>query len=277
MILSYDSRFTFQVQPNNPQFSYSAHFHQIYRALYDHRIPVDIVAPTADLSAYRLVVAPALHVVSEAIAENLTQFVRTGGMLMVTPRSGVKDEANAVVNMSLPGLLVDLCGVEVEEYDSLPTDGRNELEFTLPELTSAPTASASVWCDILEPKRATVVARYTQDYYAGRPAITLNETAQGRVVYVGTVGDAPLYAALVGWSLSMIGVEPLLSVPEGVEVAERWQGDQRLLFLLNHTGRMQEVTLDGHYLNLLDGSAPLDGTVALAPKDVLVLAEARRE
>jgi beta-galactosidase len=167
--------------------------------------------------------------------------------------------------------------VEVEEYDSLPADGRNELEFTLPELASAPTASASVWCDVLEPKGATVVARYTQDYYAGRPAITLNKIEQGRVMYVGTVGDAPLYRALVGWSLGLADVQPPPAVPEGIEVAERRQGDRRLLFVLNHTGRMQEVTLDGCYVNLLDGSASLEGTIALAPKDVLVLTEARKE
>jgi beta-galactosidase len=67
-------------------------------------------------------------------------------------------------------------------------------------------------------------------------------------------------------------VESLLPVPEGIEVAERWQGDQRLLFVLNHTDQRQEITLDGPYMNLLDGSAPLEGTIALAPRDVLVLA-----
>jgi beta-galactosidase len=133
-----------------------------------------------------------------------------------------------------------------------------------------------VWCDVLEPKGATVVGRYTQDYYAGRPAITLNQIGQGRVVYVGTVGDMLLYRALVGWSLGMVDVESLLPVPDGVEVAERWQGDRRLLFVLNHTGRMQHVTLDSRYVNLLGGSAPLKGTIALAPKDVLVLTEAGR-
>ncbi len=277
MILSYDSRFAFQIQANNPRFSYSAHFHQIYRALYEHGVAVDILAPTADLSAYKLVVAPALHLVSEAVVENLRRFVEAGGMLIFTPRSGVKDGANAVVNMSLPGLLADLCGVEVEEYDSLPADGRNELEFTLPELASGPTASASVWCDVLEPRGATVVARYTQDYYAGRPAITLNEIGQGQVVYVGTVGDAPLHRALVDWSLGLVGAQPPPVVPRGIEMTERRQGDRRLLFVLNHTDQRQDVTLDGRYVNLLHNSAPLEGTVALAPKDVLVLAEARRE
>jgi beta-galactosidase len=277
MVLSYDSRFTFQIQGNNPQFSYPDHFHQFYRALYHRHVPIDIVAPTADLSTYKLVVAPALHVVSDAATENLKGFVEAGGVLVVTQRSGVKDEANAVVNQRLPGLLAELCGVEVEEYDSLSADMHNELEFALPELASRSPAPVSTWCDVLKPNGATAVARYTQDYYAGKPAITLNRFGQGQVVYVGALGDARLYETLAGWLLDSVGVQAILTAPKGVEVTERWQGDQRLLFVLNHTERRQVVTLDGHYTDLLGGSAALEGAVTVPPRDVLVLLQEGRD
>lgn len=273
MLLSYEARFAFQIQANNPQFSYPDHFHQFYRALYHRHVPMDIVEPTADLSPYRLVVAPALHLVSGSIAANLQRFVAAGGVLVLTLRAGVKDESNAVVNQRLPGLLSDLCGVEVEEYDSLPPGVQNGLEFTLPELTTAHPPAASVWCDVLKAHGATVVARYTQDYYAGKPAITLNRFGQGRVVYVGTVGDALLYETLAGWLLGLAGVRRMIAAPEGVEVAERWQGERRLLFVLNHSEREQEITLDCCYTDLLDGSAVLKGTIPIAPRDVLVLQE----
>jgi len=283
MILSYDSRFAFQVQANNPAFSYSHHFSHIYRALHSRHILVDIVAPTDDLSSYRLVIAPALYILSDDTAANLRRFVQEGGVLVVTPRTGVKDEANTVVNQRLPGLLAELCGVEVEEYDSMPIDQRNGLEFTLPELTSArfrpagkpapqSTAFASVWCDVLKPGGADVVARYTQDYYAGKPAITLNKFGQGQVVYVGTFGETDLYEALIGWLLDLAGVQPILTTPEGIEVTERWQGGRRLLFLLNHTDQEQKVPLDGRYTDLLTGSI-LAGEGIVAPRDVLILME----
>jgi len=307
MLLSYDSRFAFQVQANNPQFTYSTHFHQVYRALYERHVAVDVVAPTADLSAYRLVFAPALHVLSEEVAENLRRFVQAGGVLVVTPRTGVKDEANAMVDLPPPGLLAGLSGVEVEEYDSLPPGAYNELQFVLPELEMIPPARASVWCDVLRPSSATVVAHYTQDYNAGQPAITLNRSGQGQVVTVGTFGDADLYRALAPWLLDLAGVQPILTLtpapspyegegggatPAGVEVAERWQGEQRLLFVLNHTNSVQQVALHGNYVNLFQHSAPLtsetqgreggggrnavdllSGTVTIAPRDVLVLEE----
>ena len=276
VILSYDSRFAFQIQANNPQFSYPDHLHQLHRALRHHQVPSDVAAPTDDLSSYKLVVAPALYVVSDAAAENLKRFVQTGGVLVVTPRTGVKDETNAVVNQRLPGLLAELCGVEVEEYDSLGADMHNGLEFALPELASNSPVPVGTWCDVLKPKSASVVAHYTQDYYAGKPAITLNRFGQGQVVYVGAMGDARLYETLAGWLLNLAGVRPLLAVPEGIEVTERWHGNRRLLFVLNHTDQEQEVALDGRYTDLLDASAALEGRVTIAPLDVLILLERGR-
>jgi beta-galactosidase len=276
MVLCYDSRFAFQVQENNPLFSYSDQFQKFYDAFYQHQVPVDIVEPTTDLSNYKLVVAPSLHIVPDTVAENLKRFVQSGGVLVLTSRSGVKDESNTIINQRLPGLLAKLCGVEVEEYDSLPRDTSNTLEFTVPELTNSTPLSVNVWCDVLRSNSATVVARYTRDYYAGKPAITLNELGQpegGRVVYIGTVGNVDLYQVLAGWLLDLADVQPLLTAPEGVEVTERWDGDQRLLFALNHTDREQRVTLDGRYKNLLNGSEVVEGTTNIAALDVLVLLE----
>jgi beta-galactosidase len=277
MMLSYDSRFAFQIQANNPQFSYSDHSYAFYRAFHRRHVSVDVVPPLGDLSAYRLVVAPALHVVSEAVAENLRRFVRAGGVLVLSVRSGVKDECNAVVDRRLPGVLAELCGVEVEEYDSLAPDMQNALEFILPELASGARVPVRVWCDVLQPNGAAVVARYAEDYYAGKPAITLNEFGRGQTVYVGALGEAPLYDTLAGWLLDRAGVEAILAVPDGVEVTERWQGERRLVFVLNHTGQEQELTLDGCYTDLLSGSVRRESTVRVGPLDVLVLLDEGRE
>ncbi len=277
MLLSYDSRFAFQIQPNNPHFSYAEHFRQFYSALHEHHVPIDIAAPTDDLSGYRLVIAPALHVVTEAIARNLKEYVHSGGLLVVTPRSGVKDDANAVYEQRPPGLLSELCGVEVEEYDSLPPGVENRLTFLTPELERADPVAGLVWCDVLKPTGTAVIARYTRDYYAGQPAITLNQFGKGHALYVGTFGGAALCERLAGWLLRLAGVQPLLSAPHGVEVAERWQGERRLVFILNHTDREQRVALDGAYQDLLGDGAPVEGMLTLPAREVRVLARNSHE
>jgi beta-galactosidase len=274
MILSYDSRFAFQGQPNHSDFQYPELFYSYYSALHRRNVGVDIVQPTADLDRYHLVIAPALYVLGEEAADNLRRYVENGGTLLVTARSGVKDEANAVVNLPLPGLLADVCGVEVDEYDALHRDVKVPLELALPG--SAPAAQAAhswLWCDVLTPITSQVVARYQGEYYAGRAAITLNHFGQGQAVYVGTLGDEDLIDRVVGWLVAFASVSPVLNAPEGVEAVERWKGGRRLLFLLNHTDQIHDVTIPQPSTDLLTGQVR-EGQIALEPKAVMLLREA---
>ena len=272
MVLSYDSRFAFEIQPNNPHFSYAEHFHQIYQTFFEKHISVDIVPPHADLSAYKLVVAPALHLLTEACAENLKGYVKEGGTLLVTQRSGVKDETNNIVERRLPGLLAEICGVEVEEYDSLSSTMQNRLEYVHPELAGKAMPSVDSLCEILKPVTATVIARYTQEFYAGKPALTLNMYGKGQAVYVGAVGHGCLYATLVDWLADRSGIQPALAVSNGLEVTERWQDSRRFLFILNHSSCQQKIHLVKECTNVLDGKV-YSGDATIDGWDVLVLAD----
>jgi beta-galactosidase len=186
-------------------------------------------------------------------------------LLLTTARSGVKDETNAVVDMALPGLLSEVCGVEVDEYDTLPAEVAVPLALELPG-----AGNARLWCDVLAPTTAQVVARYQAQYYSGRAAITLNRFGKGQALYVGTIGDAALHDAVVGWLVGAAGVTPALAAPEGVEAAERWKDGRRLLFLLNHADETRSVTLPGPMTDLLTGHEVKE-QVALEPKAVMIL------
>ena len=271
MILSYDSRFAFQIQPNHPEFSYAALFTSYYAALHRRNISVDIVPPTADLSPYRAVLAPALHVLSPEIAAELRRYVEKGGILVTTARSGVKDMYNAVVEQPLPGLLAEVCGVEVAEYDVLPADLDIPLDLELTGFTmKSQPAHARLWCDILAPTTARVVARYQSQYYTGRAAVTLNRFGQGQALYVGTVGDAALHDAVISWLVEAAGLKPVLLTPEEVEATERWKGDRRLLFLLNHADQAKEVLIPQPMRELLSEQT-VRQQVTLPPRGVLIL------
>jgi beta-galactosidase len=272
LVLSYDSRFAFQVQANHPEFSYGAHFHELYHAFQTRHIPVDIVPPEANLDSYRLVVAPALHVLPEELAGKLAHFVEDGGVLLATPRTGVKDCSNRVVESPLPGLLREICGVEVEEYVSLPSGVRNRITYCHPALKSLPERGVRIWCDILSPRGALTVARYEEDFFAGKPALTLNHSGKGWAAYLGVYGEQELYNDLAGWLLELARIPAArLTTSKEVEVTERWQGGQRLLFLLNHSGQEQIVSLDGKYANLLDAAQTMGSYVKIPAYEVLIL------
>jgi beta-galactosidase len=231
---------------------------------------VDIISEKDTLSGYKLVVVPAMYVLEDETASNLEYFVASGGVVVFTPRTGVKDDANAVVNMKLPGLVANLAGVEVEEYISMPVDEDSGVQFTLPGLEDE--FSASVWADVLKPTTAQVIAHYSKDFYADQPAATCNLYGDGKVIYLGVMGDANFYGAIAR-TLSMLSdISPVLETPTGVEAAERWREDQRLLFILNHTQSGQDIQLHGKYEDLLTGKSVKE-TIALPPLDVTILKE----
>ncbi|HEX2908869.1 MAG TPA: beta-galactosidase [Phototrophicaceae bacterium] len=272
LLHSYDTRFAFQIQANNPNFDYPRHLLDIYRALHEQHIAVAVITPETDFSAYKLVIVPALYVLTEPVANQLKQFVTNGGTLVVTPRTGVKNEFNVVVDVPLPGLLADLCGVEIAEYDSLPSGVSNELAFISPAPYPFTTpAEASIWCDVLRPTTAEVIATYTRDYYGGQPAITLNRYGQGQVITIGTFATADLYRVLTPWFIATAGVTPTLTAPRDVEVTVRQHSGQTLTFILNHTDEPQTITLPHDYTSLLDNGKKLSGTVILPPKEILIL------
>jgi beta-galactosidase len=97
---SYDTRFAFQVQPNNPRFGYEKHIQDVYEGFYSNNIPADIISEKDPLSGYRVVIVPAMYILTEETASNLEKFAAEGGIVVFTPRTGVKDESNTIVNAS---------------------------------------------------------------------------------------------------------------------------------------------------------------------------------
>jgi beta-galactosidase len=271
ILQSYDARFAFQVQANSDDFSYEKHIAQIHAALWRLNIGVDVISPLADLSCYDLVIAPALHIVTDEIDSNIRNFVRSGGTLVVTPRTGVKDVDNVLIERPLPGSLAEVCGVIVDEYDPLSLDTGQSVVFEAGELAGL-TQPVHTWCDILLPHGAEVLARYGHEYYTDKPAVTRHTFGKGQAIYLGAFGTDALYDAILGWLLSEKGLRCSFALPEGVEMTERWQGEERLIFLLNHSGRAQAISLDKRHVDLLTDSI-CQGQIELDAHDVLLLQE----
>ncbi len=115
-----------------------------------------------------------------------------------------------------------------------------------------------------------MIAHHVHDFYAGKPAATLNHYGNGRVIYLGALGDGAFYDSLARWLANLAGIESGLTTPAGIEVTERWQGEQRILFVLNHSGQPQTFTLDAPHTNLLDDRR-LAGEVHIDSHGVLIL------
>jgi len=239
VLFDYDALWALDVQPHAPDFDYWALQEAFYGALRGRGVQVDVIPPDADLDGYAAVVAPALHLVTENLADRLTDYVASGGSLLFGPRTGVKDRHNKLRPALQPGPLTDLVGAAVDQHESLPR--RLETRVRRVDGTddaggdgSAPDADGTspfvdpdrfgfrTWAEWLVPDDA--VARFVYDtdgVEADRPAVVENAVGDGRVVYCGVWPAADLADDLVVDLLASAGVPHSARLPDGVDVAER--------------------------------------------------------
>ncbi len=272
IIYSHDNDWTLQ-QPNPPTkyFSLREHIQLIYTALHDRNILVDFARPNEDLSSYKIVFAPSLHLLSAGDADRLKLYVQNGGTLVSTFNTGLVDEHSMVPDSGFPHNLTDLFGLEVQEFDTLPPSEENHLTFK----GAFPTSHlhpAKLWCDLIEPKGCQILATYSKDFYAGKPALTMNTFGLGKAIYIGTQSHQHFYHDLVGWLRNMGGLHPLLKVPENIEVSMREKEGSRVYFLLNHQNSPVRIQFYKPMHDFLTGSN-IVGNYDIPPHGVLVIDE----
>jgi beta-galactosidase len=258
------------IQPNK-FFSLREHIQLFYNALHDKNNLVDFVSPTEDLSKYRLVLAPSLHLLSAAQADHLKLYVQNGGTIVGTFNTGLVDEHHIAPDDGYPHNLTDLFGLEVIEFDQLPPGEENHLTFK----GAFPTSHlhpARLWCDLIEPKECQVLATYAKDFYAGKPAITMNTFGLGKAIYVGTMSHQHFYFDLVAWLRQICNLHPLLKVPDTVEVGMRQKEGTKVFFLLNHQSTPVRIQFYKPMHDYLTGNT-FSGGYDLPPHGVLVLDE----
>ncbi len=265
MLVSPDSRWAQQIQPGVEDFDYNRQLHDYYDAFRRAGVSVDVVFPPSDLSTYRVVVAPALYVSDRVLVDKLHAYVKNGGTLILTFRSGVKDENNVVTDHTLPGPFADLVGVAIHEFDPQINE---EQEVVGPGESRFPTRT---WSDILDPTTAKVLATYGKGYYVGKPAVTENQAGKGWVYYVGTESNSPFfYDRLISLAAKNSFVALNAKIPPGVEVAVRQKAGTKIIFVLNYTSADQTVPLDQACQNALTGKTELMD-VQIPAYDVKVL------
>ncbi|WP_328872393.1 beta-galactosidase [Streptomyces sp. NBC_00287] len=266
IVWDWNSRWAMEL-PSQP--SAELHFQDLVRAWYEPLwragVAVDFVRPDADLSAYRLVLAPSLYLVDEEGAANLTAFASNGGTLAVGFHSGAVDENCHVRLGGYPGAFRELLGVTTDElFPLLPGES----------VGLSDGGTATLWTERVRLAGASAVTSYTSGPLTGVPAVTRHDYGAGAAWYVATAPDPSTLAALLDRIREEAGVEPVRNAPPGVEVALRRGADADFLFLINHTSRGTEVPVAPGALELLTGKA-VEGSVRVPAGDVAVVREPR--
>lgn len=125
-------------------------------------------------------------------------------------------------------------------------------------------------CDVIHLEGARALAYYEQDYYRGMPAVVENNYGNGKAIYIGTRPEQRFIEGLVKFYAEKAGVQPILLVPEGVEVTKREKNGNEYVFLLNFNGYDVNIELKDEYYELITQKI-LGGKATLAPKEVMIL------
>lgn len=243
---------------------------RFYEALRYQNYNIDIIAPDADLTGYKLVIAPVYYMVKGQDDENIRTFVKNGGSFVTTFFSGIVEEHDLVTLSGYPGKLRDILGIWVEEEDALPKDVENEFVY------HGKTYPATLLCDLLHLEGASQVDEggYGKDFYQHMPVITRNDYGKGKAYYLATASSREFYQTFLSDLCREQGIQPVLDVPSGVEVTSRENESKRLVYVLNHNQCDAEVYLPKRMRDLISCESYEAGSkIILQPKDVKILEE----
>ena len=244
VLFSPESEAAFKLQPQTDGFSYMEQIKLVHQAFARYGVNVDIIDEHEDISQYKIVCVPALYIVSDDVVSRLYSFAKSGGTVVITARSGVKDSNNNCIMEQLSTVYKELAGCHVSEYDPIGWS-RAKLRFTDGEVFDC-----RQWCDILEPDTAEALACYDSDFYAGKPAVTVNRYGSGTAYYIGTVGERRMYEKLAKTMLDDSGIPYIAELPENVEVTVRTGNEVTAMFVFNNSGSEKTVCLDGKDITL---------------------------
>jgi beta-galactosidase len=264
----YNSRWAINFQRHSADFDPVGELVAFYRPLLAGAQTVDIVSPDTPLEDYKLVEAPALNVLPKATAERLIAYVNQGGNLLLGPRSGMKDEYDALNVELQPGPLADLLGGRVEQFYALDKD--------VPVSGELGSGTAKIWAEQLSIKNpeTKVLLSYgpSNGWLDGQPAAITRKVGKGSITYVGAWLDDDLLARLTDQLIQQSGVQPKIPhVPVGVEVCVRSKGQHSVAIIINHTTSSQHVALPDGATDLLADGNPSISSVDLPKYGVAVV------
>jgi len=265
---SYDSRWSVNWQRHNQAFDPIQSMLSYYKPLRALVHDVDIVNPSVSLAQYKLVVAPALNLLTEQQANNLIGYVQNGGHLVLGQRSGMKDADNSLQPERQPGPLASLLGGRVEQYYALDSD--------VPVSGDWGSSTGKIWAEQLSTSdpATKVLMRYgtSNGWLDGQPAAITRQVGKGSITYIGAWLDEPAMVKAAAWMVNEGHIQTIsIELPKGVDLYVRTKGTHTVWILINFDPVTATVKLPTPMTDVLKSGST--GSVTLNQYDVTILSK----
>lgn len=214
------------------QFKYNDVVRLMYDELYKMNIECDFISPdSTNFTDYKLIVIPALYSAPESLLQALSEYVKEGGNIIATFKTGFSNEHNKVFSDIQPHSLQDCVGISYHQF-SVPT-GVTLKNHSYP--VSPADNQVSVFMELLQPGTAKVLASYKHSNWGKYAAITRNQFGKGTATYLGCVISSALMKEVL---------------KETLQIAGAWETEQELQFpLIIRKGRNMDGKTIRYFFN----------------------------
>lgn len=257
-----------------PTVTYASLVRQIHRSLYDLNVGTDFVFPTTqDFSAYKLIIVPALYISDDALLQRISDYVKNGGHVVMTFKSGFANENSAVRWVRAPGPLREAAGFSYQEFSSL----EHPLALKGDPFHVGDGNKVESWAEFLNLEHAHALAWYDHPFFGRWPAITENSFGSGTLLYEGTYLSGELQTAVLRRALEETdlhcGDQQLPAAIHTQQGINRM--GKRVRYFFNYSGEPVSFRYaSGAGINLLTGKSIAPGSqIELAPWDLAIVEE----
>lgn len=251
-----------------PSRRYPQTLQEHYQVFWEQDIAVDILHPDDDLTNYDLVVAPMLYLMTKKTMAHLDTYVREGGCLIASYFTGLVNENDVLHLGEWPETLQKLFGLIPKELEMLYPEESNQI------LYAGNLYRIKDYCNIIEKTSAVVCGEYTEDFYAGTPALTKNNVEKGTTYYFAARTGVDFLRFFYKELITELQLEnPLVNEPlTDVSVQSRTNGRETYHFLMNFSTNQQKIKLNHPCIDV-ETKKSAGQTIVLAAYEVRVLVE----
>ncbi|HJU53792.1 MAG TPA: beta-galactosidase [Pyrinomonadaceae bacterium] len=274
LLYSVDSYHGIQYMPFDNRVNYQTVLYQMYGALYRQNVGVDFVFPqSTNFNDYKVIVVPPLYVASDALLQKLSDFVRQGGHLVMSFKSGFTNENSTVRWTKAPGPLREAAGFYYQEFANL----QQPLKLKGDPFQTGEENTARAWAEFIIPEKAIALAYYDHPFYGKWPALTRNTFGKGTLTYEGTFLSDKLQERVLFDVIKLAGLDgpdQQLAAPVRVKHGMDNAG-KNIHYYLNYSSQSQTFTYP--YANgtdlLTKKAVNKSQAVELAPWDLVIIEE----
>jgi len=216
LLWNYDNFWSLERQKQSNQWDTKRFFQNYLEIAKSFGAPTDIVYENDDLSGYKVVIAPAFELVDSVLVQKWMKYVKQGGNLVLTIRTGVKNRWGHLFHSGWAGPIYPLIDATISDFDQLQPNTKGKIAYNSNMYTW------NVWADLITAnKPENEPAHYTDQFYAGKASVVKNKIGKGTVTYIGVdTDDAKLERDVLRNVYEQAGATTE-SYPEGVYVQWR--------------------------------------------------------